>query len=48
MIVLAFLISGGLAGLAERCRVHVQMTGHTVRFIIEDVTRYEPQGGGGR
>ena len=27
----------------ERCRVHVQQTGHTVRFIIEDVTRYEPQ-----
>lgn len=30
----------------ERCRVHVQKTGHTVRFIIEDVTRYEPQAGG--
>lgn len=26
----------------ERSRVHVQQTGHTVRFIIEDVTRYEP------
>lgn len=28
----------------ERCRVHVQQTGHTVRFTIEDVTRYDPQG----
>ena len=27
----------------ERCRVHVQQTGHHVRFAIEDVTRYEPE-----
>jgi hypothetical protein len=25
----------------ERCRVHVQLTGHTVRFVIEDVTKYQ-------
>jgi len=30
----------------RRCQVHAQQTGHTVRFIIEDVTRYEPQAGG--
>lgn len=27
----------------ERCRVHVQQTGHTVRFVIEDVTKYKPK-----
>ena len=26
----------------ERCRVHVQQTGHKVRFVIEDVTTYDP------
>ena len=26
----------------ERCRVHVQQTGHTVRYLIEDVTVYRP------
>ena len=26
----------------ERCRVHVQLTGHKVRFTIEDVTAYGP------
>jgi len=26
----------------ERCRLHVQQTGHKVRFLIEDVTTYEP------
>ena len=26
----------------ERCRVHVQRTGHTVHFVIEDVTKYRP------
>lgn len=30
----------------ERCRVHVQQTGHTVRFIVEDVTKYEARGSG--
>jgi hypothetical protein len=28
----------------ERCRVHVQQTGHHVRFVIEDVTTYDPAG----
>ena len=27
----------------ERCRVHVQQTGHVTRFTIEDVTKYKPQ-----
>ena len=26
----------------ERCRIHVNQTGHTVRFVIEDVTVYKP------
>jgi hypothetical protein len=26
----------------ERCRVHVEQTGHTVRFVIEDTTVYGP------
>ena len=26
----------------ERCRVHVHQTGHTVRFVVEDVTKYRP------
>lgn len=26
----------------ERARQHVKNTGHTVEFVIEDVTRYEP------
>lgn len=26
----------------ERCRAHVQQTGHRVRFLVEDVTTYEP------
>lgn len=29
----------------ERCRVHVQQTGHKVRFLIEDVTTYSPAQG---
>jgi hypothetical protein len=28
----------------ERCRVHVRQTGHRVRFVIEDVTTYDPAG----
>ncbi len=28
----------------ERCRVHVEQTGHKVRFAIEDVTVYEREG----
>jgi hypothetical protein len=27
----------------DRCRVHVQQTGHRVRFVIEEVTTYEPE-----
>lgn len=26
----------------ERCRAHVRATGHKVRFVIEDVTAYDP------
>jgi len=30
----------------ERVRVHVQQTGHTARYIIEDVTKYQPPADG--
>jgi hypothetical protein len=28
----------------EECRAHVRETGHTTRFLIEDSTKYEPEG----
>lgn len=30
----------------ERARMHVQKTGHTVVFVIEDLTTYQPEGAG--
>lgn len=28
----------------EECRAHTRETGHITRFLIEDSTRYEPEG----
>jgi hypothetical protein len=29
----------------QRARLHVRQTGHTVRYTVEDVTKYKPEKG---